>query len=378
MKERKSFSVRRAVVVFLLAAFLYSAGAGVGGQSPAAQALEASVLAQAQAPVAPSLDSSAQGKAQPSAVKNPGSSAQAQVRAQDQSQLQSQSQSQAQVRSQTQPPGLSGEKAMEFVRAQVAFGPRPPGSAALAKCRDWIKARLEAFGYKVEDDAFDAAAPREPVRMHNLIARKGQGGKGVIALASHYDTKLMEGMRFVGANDAGSSTGLLLELARVLAGRKSDVDTWFVFLDGEEAFEEWSSVDGTYGSRHLAQRWKQEDVAGRVRALILLDMIGDKNLDLYKEMNSTRWLSDLFWDTAVEIGLRNILSNYAAAMEDDHIPFLNAGIESVDLIDFNYGPENSFWHTDADTLDKLSPESLEKVGRLVLAVLAKLQAKFSR
>jgi Zn-dependent M28 family amino/carboxypeptidase len=273
---------------------------------------------------------------------------------------------------------LSGEKAMEFVRAQVAFGPRPPGSAALAKCRDWIKGRLVSFGYKVEDDAFDAATPRGPIRMHNLIARKGQGGKDVIALASHYDTKLMDGMRFVGANDAGSSTGLLLELARVLAGRKCDVDMWFVFLDGEEAFEEWSSVDGTYGSRHLAQRWKQEDAVGRVRALILLDMIGDKNLDLYKEMNSARWLSNLFWDTAIEIGLRSILSNYAAAMEDDHIPFLNAGIDSVDIIDFNYGPENSFWHTDADTLDKLSPESLEKVGRLVLAVLAKLQAKFSR
>ena len=321
MKKRKIFSLRRTIVVFLSAAFLGSSGAGVGLKSPAASA-------QAQAP--------------------------------------------------SQPSGLSGEKAMEFVRAQVAFGPRPPGSAALTKCRDWIKSRLESFGYKVEDDGFDAATPRGPVRMHNLIARKGQGGKAVIALASHYDTKLMEGMRFVGANDAGSSTGLLLELARVLSGRKSEVDMWFVFLDGEEAFEEWSSVDGTYGSRHLAQRWRQEGVAGRVRALILLDMIGDKNLDLYKEMNSTRWLSDLVWDTAVEAGFRKILSNYAAAMEDDHIPFLAAGIDCVDLIDFNYGPENSFWHTDADTLDKLSPDSLEKIGRLVLTVLAKLEVRFSR
>ncbi len=263
---------------------------------------------------------------------------------------------------------------MEYVRGQVAFGPRPPGSAALAKCRDWIKGRLESFGYKVEDDAFDAATPRGSVRMHNLIAKKDRGGKGVIALASHYDTKLMEGMRFVGANDAGSSTGLLLELARVLAGRKSDLEIWFLFLDGEEAFEEWSAVDGTYGSRHLAERWKKEGIAGRIRALILLDMIGDKNLDLYKELNSTRWLSNMFWNTAVEIGLGHILSDYAAAMEDDHIPFLKAGIDAVDLIDFNYGPENSFWHTDADTLDKVSAESLEKVGRLVLAVLAKLEA----
>jgi Peptidase family M28 len=330
MKKRKILLSLWVTVVFLSAAFLSSARTGVGVQSPASQ------------PPAASAQTQAQAQAQPQA------------------------------------PGLRGEKALEFVKAQVAFGPRPPGSAALEKCRDWIKSRLQGFGYQVEDDAFDAKTPRGPVRMHNLIARKGQGGKAVVALASHYDTKLMQGIRFVGANDAGSSTGLLLELARVLAGGKRDLDVWFVFLDGEEAFVEWSDVDGTYGSRHLAERWSQEGVAGRIRALILLDMIGDKNLDLYKEMNSSRWLSDLFWRTAVEIGLRDILSNYAAAMEDDHIPFLRAGIDSLDLIDFNYGPENSFWHTDADTLDKLSPESMEKVGRLVLAGLAKLETKFSR
>ncbi len=272
---------------------------------------------------------------------------------------------------------VSGEKALEYARAQVAFGPRPPGSEALQKCRAYLEEQLRGFGYQVVEDAFEAQTPYGTKMMVNLIARRGNGEKGIIALASHYDTKYMEVKRFVGANDGGSSTGLLLELARVLAGRHDGLDYWFVFLDGEEAFVEWSTFDSTYGSRHLARRWKQEGVASKVRALILLDMIGDRNLDLARERNSTRWLSDLVWEAAGRAGLQGILSQYETAIEDDHIPFLDAGIPSVDLIDFDYGPGNSYWHTDADTLDKLSAESMEKVGRLVLEVLPMLQHKFS-
>jgi Zn-dependent M28 family amino/carboxypeptidase len=209
--------------------------------------------------------------------------------------------------------------------------------------------------------------------MQNLIARKGEGRKGAIVLATHYDTKLMEGKNFVGANDAGSSTGLLLELARVLAGNKDPLDYWFVFLDGEEAFVEWSTFDSTYGSRHLAQRWKAEGIVPRIRALILLDMIGDKDLDIFYETNSTKRLMDLVQDTAAKIGLKSIMSSYQTAVEDDHLPFLDVGIPSVDIIDLNYGPGNSYHHTLEDSLDKVSPESLEKTGRLVLAVLEELQ-----
>jgi len=211
--------------------------------------------------------------------------------------------------------------------------------------------------------------------MKNLIARKGTSSRGVVALASHYDTKLMEGIEFVGANDPGSSAGLLIELARVLSEERGTLDYWFVFLDGEEAFVDWSTFDSTYGSRHLAKRWQQDGTAGRIRALILLDMIGDRNLDILKESHSTRWLSDLVWETAAKTGLQGILSKYAGAVEDDHLPFLAAGIPSVDIIDLNYGPGNSFHHTTADTLDKVSPESMEKVGRLVLAVLGELQKR---
>jgi Zn-dependent M28 family amino/carboxypeptidase len=183
----------------------------------------------------------------------------------------------------------------------------------------------------------------------------------------------MEGVNFVGANDAGSSTGLLLELARVLASRKEKLDYWFVFLDGEEAFVDWSTFDSTYGSRHLAQKWKGEGMVPKIRALILLDMIGDKNLDVLYETNSTKHLMDLFHSTARSLGLGSILSQTKSRIGDDHIPFLDVGIPCVDLIDYNYGPDNSYWHTAADTTDKLSPQSMETVGTVVLAMLPELQ-----
>jgi glutaminyl-peptide cyclotransferase len=269
-------------------------------------------------------------------------------------------------------PAVSGDRIMSYARTQVGFGPRPSGSAALDKCREWLLNELRGFGYDVEDDAFDAQTPYGKIRMHNLIARKGMGDRGIIALASHYETKLMEGKNFVGANDGGSSTALLLELAHVLAGHEGGLDYWFVFLDGEEAFVEWSTFDSTYGSRHLAGRWKQDGTAGRIKALVLLDMIGDRDLGLFRESNSTKWLMEMVWASARDNGLGDILSNTNAGVEDDHIPFLDAGIPSVDIIDLDYPP----WHTEGDTIDKLSAENMAKVGRLVLAVLSRLQEKF--
>jgi Zn-dependent M28 family amino/carboxypeptidase len=260
---------------------------------------------------------------------------------------------------------------MEYVRAQVAFGPRPPGSPQLQRCRAYIEQQLRGFGYQIEEDTFVAQTPYGPVTMRNLIARTGMAKGGVVAIATHYDTKLMEGKNFVGANDGGSSTGLVMELARVLA--KDPSDYWFLFLDGEEAFVEWSTFDSTYGSRHLAQRWKSEGVVPKIRALVLLDMIGDKDLDIWYETNSTTRLMDLVWDTASRIGLKSILSHTRAPVSDDHIPFLDVGIPCVDIIDLNYGPDNSYHHTPQDTLDKISSQSMEKVGRLVLALLPALQ-----
>ena len=271
---------------------------------------------------------------------------------------------------------LSGERAMEHVRAQVALGPRPPGSPELQRCREYIAAQMKSFGYEIEEDVFTAETPYGPIEMKNLIARKsgGKEGKGVIALASHYDTKLMKGKNFVGANDAGSSTGLLIELGRVLAGDTGrPFDYWFVFFDGEEAFVDWSAFDSTYGSRHLARKWKEDGTASRIRALILLDMIGDKDLDIQYETNSTKSLMDIVWETAKNEGLESILSRYRGPIEDDHLPFLGIGIPSVDIIDLNYGQGNSYHHTTEDTLDKISVESMEKTGRLALALISRLQ-----
>jgi Zn-dependent M28 family amino/carboxypeptidase len=264
--------------------------------------------------------------------------------------------------------------AFEHVRALVKLGPRPPGSEAIEKARSYIISHLEKLGYQVERDAFVATTPYGPKKMSNLVARTGSGANGILVLATHYDTKFMEGVQFVGANDGGSGTGLLLELARVLAGRKGKLDCWLVFLDGEEAFVEWSTFDSTYGSRHLAKKWKEQSVTSRIRALLLLDMIGDRNLDLLRDQNSTRWLLDLVWEEARAIGLSGILSPDETSVQDDHIPFLDAGVAAVDLIDLNYPP----WHTPNDTLDKISAESLEKVGRLVLAVIPKIEGRFER
>jgi glutaminyl-peptide cyclotransferase len=268
---------------------------------------------------------------------------------------------------------LSGANAMEYVRAQVAFGARPPGSPALQKCREYLSGQLRSWGYQIDEDAFDAVTPYGSKRMVNLIAHKGTGGDGVIAFATHYDTKYMGDKNFVGANDPGSSAALVLELAKVLAPHKDGLDYWFVFVDGEEAFIEWSSFDSTYGSRHLARRWKQDGTASRIKALILLDMIGDRDLDVFKETNSTPWLMNLFWETARKVGLSSILSKIETDVQDDHIPFLDVGIPSVDIIDLNYGPGNSYHHTLQDTVDKISPDSMEKVGKVVLAMLPELQ-----
>jgi glutaminyl-peptide cyclotransferase len=268
---------------------------------------------------------------------------------------------------------ISGENAMAHVKAQVSFGPRPPGSPQLQKCREYITKQLREFGYKVEDDAFIAQTPSGSIQMHNMIARKGSEGKRAIVFATHYDTKLMEGKNFVGANDGGSSTGLVLELARVLADKKDPLDYWFLFLDGEEAFVEWSTFDSTYGSRHLAHRWRDDGTAAKIHALILLDMIGDKDLNIWYDTTSTKRLMDMVWETANRIGLQSMLSKTRGSMSDDHVPFIDVGIPSVDIIDFNYGPGNSYWHTPQDTLDKISAQSLENVGKLVLAMLPELQ-----
>ncbi len=209
--------------------------------------------------------------------------------------------------------------------------------------------------------------------MTNLIARFAGSSDRIVVFCGHYDTKRILGRRFLGANDGGSSTGLLLELARVVAARKRTLEVRIVWFDGEEAYESWSPTDGLYGSRHLAELWRRDGTLGRIIALINADMIGDRDLDILKEYYSSRSLQNLIWSSAASLGLGRHFLPYGGAVEDDHVPFLRQGVTAVNLIDFNYGPNNSWWHTEQDTLDKLSPRSFEIVGKVLLDVLRRLE-----
>lgn len=268
---------------------------------------------------------------------------------------------------------FSGASAFEFTRKAVAFGPRPAGSEANRKLQAYILAQLKLRRCQILDDAFTASTPLGPKEMRNIIAKfPGTSGRA-IAITGHYDTKVIPGILFLGANDGGASTGFLLEMARVLSGRPRKDDVYLVWFDGEEAFGQWSSTDGIYGSRHLARKWAAEGVLGKLKALINVDMIGDKDLGIVQEWNSSASLRRLVWQTAAQLGYGRCFLSQAAAIEDDHIPFVQKGVNALDLIDFDYGPDNSYWHTEKDTLDKLSADSLEAVGRTLVEVLRKLE-----
>ncbi len=268
---------------------------------------------------------------------------------------------------------FSGTSALEFTRKAVSFGPRIPGSAANRQLRDYIRSKLEEFGCEVSLDSFTASTPRGNVRMANIIGHFRGASAGAVVVSGHYDTKWLPDIRFVGANDAGSSTGFLLELGRVLAGTVPRHDIYLVFFDGEEAYGTWSDTDGIYGSRHLAHKWAADGTLSRIRALINIDMIGDADLGILREYYSTRSLMNLIWSTASELGYGKYFLSRRGAVEDDHMPFLRLGVTAVDLIDFNYGPGNSYWHTAQDTMDKLDARSFEAVGTVVVEVLRRVR-----
>jgi glutaminyl-peptide cyclotransferase len=268
---------------------------------------------------------------------------------------------------------FDGGRAFADLKHLVSYGPRPAGSAALAESRRWIIAQLQDAGAQVEEDSFTASTPVGPIPMTNLIAKFPGVQSKVVMVTGHYDTKLFANFRFVGANDGGSSAALLLELARVLQGRKHELTYWLVFFDGEEAVrEQWIDPDNTYGSRHLVQKLSAAGELGRIQAMILVDMIGDANLDIPRDAESTPWLTDMVFTAAHRLGYTKEFLDSQGAATDDHIPFVNAGVAAVDLIDFDYGPNNSYWHTAKDTVDHCSPQSLTIVGRVVLATLADL------
>ncbi len=269
---------------------------------------------------------------------------------------------------------FSGSSAFEFTRQAVQFGPRPSGSPAIQKLQTHITDKLKSFGCEVTEENFSARTPRGPVAMKNILCRiKGDGSTNRVLVASgHYDTKLMTDRVFVGANDAGSSTGILMELARVAGKQKRKRDLWIAFFDGEEAVGQWSATDSLYGSRYQADRWSSTGLLSRIDALINVDMLGDKDLNLQRDQNSSSHLVELVWKVAHDLGYARHFEDSITAIEDDHIPFRRRGVPAVDLIDFEYGMLNRYWHTEKDTLDKLSPRSLEIAGKVVMETLRRL------
>ena len=272
---------------------------------------------------------------------------------------------------------FNADRAFADLKSIVAFGPRPAGSEALARTRAYIVDELQKAGLKAELDEFEAVTPRGRKKMTNIRASRPGTRPGTIALVGHYDTKIFTNMTFVGANDGGSSAAWVLEMARATKDLRLQNTLEFVFFDGEEAVVEWTDDDSVYGSRHDVERRLKAGTLNQLKALILVDMIGDKNLAIPKESQSTEWLTTTIWNTAKSLGYTREFPTTEQTISDDHIPFLNARIPAVDLIDFDYGPGHSYWHQAGDTLDKTSGQSLKIVGDTVYFSLNEIDRRVS-
>lgn len=277
------------------------------------------------------------------------------------------------------PPSFDGDRAMQYVKEIVKFGPRPLGSADHKKVEDYIESHLK--GDQVEDDVFTADTPEGKFSVHNIIAKYPGTKEGIIVVASHYDTNYpLRNTSYVGANDGGSSSGLLLEMANQLRGKQRDgYSVWLVWDDAEEAMKPDGSgglpnemsfdKDSLYGITHLAEKWQADGTLKKVKAFLLADMIGDADLNVDRDTRSTPWLEEVVSEAATRLGYQSHFFARELEVSDDHLPFLKRGVPSADLIDFNYGYNDVFWHTTQDTVDKLSPKSLQIVGSVMLETI---------
>jgi glutaminyl-peptide cyclotransferase len=278
--------------------------------------------------------------------------------------------------------GFDGAAAYDYTAKLVAFGPRPPGSDAIHRTQDYIVGQLKGFGCAVDTDDFHADTPIGSLAMKNIIAQIPGEGQGIILLLTHYDTVRLD--HFVGAEDGGSSSGLMLEMARLLcAGPKRKYAVWIAFLDGEEdqqnfqsaqqAQTTWNNDDTTFGSRELAARMDLSGEIKNIKAVILADMTGQKNLQIERDTNSTPWLQNLVWKTADRLGYGKIFGTEQSNIGDDHQPFLERGVPALDVIDLNGYIQEGYWHTTQDTMDKLSPRSFSIVGYVILESVDELE-----
>lgn len=274
---------------------------------------------------------------------------------------------------------FDGERALHHIRQLVGIGPRVAGTDGARAARDYIRRHLEAAGLRVQEQAFEAVTPLGRVRMVNLrAALPGASSRPRIIVAGHYDTKRFDDFAFEGANDGGSSAAFLIELARVLKPRTNAVPIELLFLDGEEAVVEWQGDDHTYGSRHYVEAARADGTLREIGALVLVDMIGDRQLRILREANSTPWLTDIIWTAAKALGRREFVDE-STPIEDDHLPFLQAGVPAIDIIDLDYPDESRrFWHTREDTFDKVSAASLQAVADVLLKALPEIEKRVAR
>jgi len=272
-------------------------------------------------------------------------------------------------------PKINSARAMQYTREVTAFGARPIGSENHKKLENYILSHLK--GDEAESDNFTADTVEGKFPVRNIIAKFPGTKDGIIVIAGHYDTNYpLRNTGYVGANDGGSSTAILLELANQLRGKKRDgYSVWLVWTDGEEAMRKWSETDSLYGTKHLAERWQKDGTAKKIKALLLADMIGDADLNIEEEGFSTPWLEDLIYQAATKLGYQSHFFGRKIQVDDDHLPFLKIGVPSADLIDLDYGYEDVFHHTPQDTLDKLSPKSLQIVGDVILQTVWMLDAR---
>lgn len=275
---------------------------------------------------------------------------------------------------------VSGAAVYSVTKEYLAAAPkRWVGSPGHARAVDFIKSHFTAEAAKgnFEVDSFSASTPAGLLPMQNLLVRYPGKSDGVIVIGSHFETNYpLRDINFVGANDGAATTALLIELGAYLrAHPPQGYSVWLVFFDGEEAIQTWSAADSLYGSRHLAAKWSSNGTLPKIKALLLADMVGDKDLNIDRDANSTPWLLDLLPIAAKNTGHSASIFKNTTQVEDDHLPFVKRGVPSLDIIDLDYGPptpahpEGSYHHTELDTIDKVSARSLQTAADLFLGML---------
>jgi glutaminyl-peptide cyclotransferase len=268
--------------------------------------------------------------------------------------------------------GFDGKRAYSLVAKQVGFGPHPSGSPAIAKVQDFLQSELKSYGCTVDTDSFSADTPVGRLAMKNIVAKIPGEKPGIILLGTHYDT-LLTVPNFVGADDGGSSTALMLELARLLCPKRGKYAVWIAFFDGEEAMQHWSNTDSRYGSRQMAAKLAMSGDLKKVKAFLLADIVGGGKAQFLRETSSTPDLINLVWKTAHDLGYTALFRDTTTEAQDDHDSFLSRGVPSVDVIgDF---VNNGYWHTPQDNMDVISAKTLAVVGHVFLESVKELQSR---